>query len=77
MTMFRTLLASVLLIGAYSVAAAEQGTTDEQSACKPDVRRFCFKVHESDGPNAYLQCLQFNRQRLSARCRAVLESHGV
>jgi len=34
--------------------------------------------HLRDGTsNAFLQCLQANRARLTTRCRAVLESHGV
>jgi hypothetical protein len=56
---------------------AQQGTPEEQAACRPDVRKYCFRVHESDGSQAYLQCLQQNREKLTQRCRAVLESHGV
>ena len=58
-------------------AMAQSGTPQEQAACRPDVRRFCYKIRESEGSSAYLQCLQEHRARLSARCRAVLESHGV
>lgn len=73
----RTLLISAALIGASSIAMAQQGTPEERAACRPDVRRFCYKIRESDGSNAYLQCLQQHRERLSRRCRAVLETHGV
>ena len=73
----RTLLMSAALIGVSSIAMAQSGTPEEQAACRPDVRRFCYKIRESDGSNAYLQCLQQHRERLSPRCRAVLESHGV
>jgi hypothetical protein len=65
------------LLGASSIAFAQSGTPAEQAACRPDVRRFCYQVREGDGTSAYLQCLQEHRDRLSARCRAVLESHGV
>jgi hypothetical protein len=73
----RTLLMSAALIGVSSIAMAQQGTPEERAACRPDVRRFCYRIRESDGSNAYLQCLQQHRERLSPRCRAVLESHGV
>jgi len=73
----RMLLFSAALIGVSSLAMAQQGTPEERAACRPDVRRFCYKIRESDGSNAYLQCLQQHRERLSRRCRAVLESHGV
>jgi hypothetical protein len=73
----RTLLLSAALIGVSSITMAQTGTPEERAACRPDVRRFCYKIHESDGSNAYLQCLQQHRERLSAGCRAVLEGHGV
>lgn len=73
----RTLLMSAALISVSSIAMAQTGTPEEQAACRPDVRRFCYRIRESDGSNAYLQCLQQHRERLSRRCRAVLESHGV
>jgi len=73
----RAYLLSAALIGASSIAMAQSGTPAEQAACRPDVRRFCFKVQESDGANAYLECLQQHRAKLTSRCRAVLESHGV
>ena len=70
-----TLAAALLCLS--SGAIAQSGTPEEQAACRPDVRRFCYKVKESDGSNVFLQCLQANRARLSQRCRAVLENHGV
>ena len=73
----RVLLVLATLLGVDSFALAQSGTAEEQAACRPDVRRFCYRLQESDGTNAYLRCLQEHRNRLSARCRAVLESHGV
>jgi hypothetical protein len=73
----RALLVSAALIAAPSIAVAQSGTSEEQAACRPDVRRFCYKLHENDGTNAYLECLQQHRAKLTSRCRAVLESHGV
>jgi hypothetical protein len=74
----RIWLAAVAL-GALSTTATAQfsGTPAEQAACRPDVRRFCYKVPENQGANAFLQCLQEHRNRLSAGCRNVLEGHGV
>jgi len=69
-------LAAALLVLSSS-AMAQSGSPEEQAACRPDVRRFCYKIKESEGPNPFLQCLQEHRAKLSARCRAVLESHGV
>jgi hypothetical protein len=69
-------LAAALLVLSSS-AMAQQGSPEEQAACRPDVRRFCYKIKEGSGSNAFLQCLQEHRAKLSARCRAVLESHGV
>ncbi|HTR12826.1 MAG TPA: hypothetical protein VMI72_06100 [Roseiarcus sp.] len=36
-----------------------------------DVRRFCYKVKDPNDTNAFLECLQFNRKRLSAACPRV------
>jgi hypothetical protein len=73
----RILLLLATFLGANSIAFAQSGTPAERAACRPDVRRFCYHVRQSEGSNAYLQCLQEHRERLSERCRAVLESHGV
>lgn len=58
-------------------ALAQGGTPQEQAACRPDVRRFCYRVPQGAGSDAFLQCLQAHRQRLSRACSAVLQSHGV
>ncbi len=76
MTVRQISIAAALLVLSSS-AMAQSGTPEEQAACRPDVRRFCYKVKESDGTNAFLQCLQEHRVKLSARCRAVLEGHGM
>jgi hypothetical protein len=69
-------LAAALLVLSSSAMAQLSGTPQEQAACRPDVRRFCYKIKEGGGSDAFLQCLQEHRPKLSARCRAVLESHG-
>ena len=67
-----------LLLAASSAAFAQgnMGTPQEQSACRPDTRRFCVHVKPDQGPFAYLACLQQNRQKLTQACRQVLESNG-
>ena len=74
----RVLLAAAALAALSSTAMAQfSGTPEEQAACRPDVRRFCYKIPEDQGASAFLRCLQEHRNRLTAKCRAVLESHGV
>lgn len=76
MTLRTILVASVLSIFATD-ALAQSSTPDEDAACRADVRKFCAKVSEAEGSNAFLQCLQAHRARLSKPCLAVLEKHGV
>jgi cysteine rich repeat protein len=64
------------IFGIASVTFAASGTPDEQDACRPDVRKFCHKLKETDGDDAFLKCLQDNRAKLSTPCRTLLESHG-
>ena len=73
----RMLLIGAAMMSLSSTALAQSGSADEETACRSDVRRFCYKVKQEDGSNAYLQCLQAHRARLTERCRAVLESHGA
>jgi hypothetical protein len=74
---FRNILAAVALVGLSSAALAEtSGTKEQQDACRPDVRKFCHTLKESDGNDAFLKCLQANRAKLSKPCRTLLESNG-
>jgi hypothetical protein len=52
-----------------------QGTSQEQTACSPDAKRFCKDAF----PDTFqvLQCLQEHHKRLRRACRNVLKSHGV
>jgi Cysteine rich repeat len=70
------ILISAVLLGVSSMALAESGTPEQRAACGPDVRHFCHKVKEADGDNAYLQCLELNRDSLSKRCSDMLRSYG-
>ncbi len=76
MPISRISFAAALLVLSSS-AMAQSGTPEERAACRPDVRRFCYRIKESEGSNAFLQCLQEHRAKLTAGCRDVLESHGV
>ncbi|CAN5394765.1 hypothetical protein BH10PSE10_BH10PSE10_14970 [soil metagenome] len=79
--MFRTILATTLLVMASSVAFAQapapqrSGTAEEQKACAPDVSRHCREVM-NDGDLTVLGCLKANRPKISKKCDAVLVSHG-
>jgi hypothetical protein len=69
-------LAMTLMAAAPSFAQAQTGSADQQDACRPDVRRFCYKVRPEQGDGAFLDCLRQNREKLSPKCRQVLESFG-
>ena len=49
------------------------GTPEQRAACGPDVGRFCKKVKPEEGPFAYLNCLQANRDKLRRACLKVIE----
>jgi hypothetical protein len=77
MTIGKVLFAIMLVATATSASAQDNmGTPQEQSACRPDTRKYCIHVKADAGPFAFLSCLQQNRQKLSKACRQVLESHG-
>ncbi len=56
--------------------ACAQTRAEEDAACRPDVRRFCSKVPQGSGDDAFLMCLENHRDRLSAKCLKVLTDHG-
>ena len=74
--MLTKLLLSTAFIAVSSLTFAESGTSDEQDACRPDVRRFCHAVKVQDGDQAFLGCLEIHRDELSVACRNVLIDHG-
>lgn len=72
-----TMILSAASTAAYAQSAgSDMGTPEQRDACGPDVRKFCYKIKEADGPDAYLQCLELNRSKLSARCVGMLQSYG-
>lgn len=70
-------LAVALALASPAAALAESGNPDQQDACRPDVRKFCYKIRPEEGDGAYLACLQQNRAKLSVKCRQVLEGFGL
>ena len=74
--MISRLLLSAAFVAVSSLALAESGTPKEQTACRPDVRRFCHTIKEQDGDEAFLGCLELHRDDLSEACRNVLKDHG-
>jgi hypothetical protein len=74
--MVRTALLTVAFLSVSTMSFAEMGTPEQRDACGPDVRKFCYKIKEADGSDAYLQCLELNRCKLSTRCLDMLKSYG-
>jgi hypothetical protein len=71
------ILAALALMSISSMAFAEEsGTPEQRAACASDVRRFCHKLKESDGSDAYLQCFELHRDDLSKTCDAMLKNYG-
>jgi len=70
-------VAFIVALSLVPVSAIAGGTAEEQSACKPDVIKFCKSAAAGNDEIVILGCLQGNRDKLSKGCRKVLESHGV
>jgi hypothetical protein len=62
---------------ARSHAKSSAAATDDNSACRRDVRRLCRHVKADGGSGAFLGCLQEHRSRLSKACNEALKSHGL
>ncbi len=56
---------------------AQNGTPEENAACRRDTRRLCRHIKAGAGNDAFLRCLQEHRAKLSSACRQVLESHRM
>jgi len=62
-----------LMLSALSTAALAQ-TAAERAACGADVKKFCASVKSGGG--RILSCLAENKDKISADCAKVVESHG-
>jgi hypothetical protein len=76
--MSKKLVLVLALLTVTTASFAQQGTAQEQAACRPDVVKHCKPLLNSNAPSTFsiLACLQANREQISKACRAVLESHG-
>jgi hypothetical protein len=62
--------------GRDSNVPAPRGRSQEEAACRGDVRRFCRDIPDSAGDLSFLMCLKANRSKISKACQNVLASHG-
>ena len=53
------------------VTALAQGTPQQRAACRPDVVKFC--KGKGDDPGVLLGCLEDNKDKISEKCRKVIE----
>lgn len=63
-------LSLIALLCSASFAFA-QGTPQQRAACRPDVAKFC--KGKGDDPGVLLTCLEDNKDKISAKCRKVIE----
>ena len=51
--------------------AFAQGTPQQRAACRPDVAKFC--KGKGEYPGVLLTCLEDNKDKISEKCRKVIE----
>jgi hypothetical protein len=66
----RLSLIAVLVSAPLSLAFA-QGTPQQRAACRPDVVKFC--KGKGEDPGVLLGCLEENKDKISDKCRKVIE----
>jgi hypothetical protein len=69
--MFLRLSLIAVLLSAPLAAALAQGTPQQRAACRPDVVKFC--KGKGEDPGVLLSCLEENKDKLSDKCRKVIE----
>jgi hypothetical protein len=67
---FRFSLIAVLAAAPLGFAFA-QGTPQQRAACRPDVAKFC--KGKGEDPGVLLTCLESNKDKISEKCRKVIE----
>jgi len=67
----RLSLIAVLLSASLSTSFA-QGTPQQRAACRPDVVKFC--KGKGEDPGVLLTCLEDNKDKISDKCRKVIEA---
>ena len=71
MSLFRVTAAALALTLSASLALA-QGTPQQRAACRPDVVKFC--KGKGEDPGVLLTCLEDNKDKISEKCRKVIEA---
>jgi len=71
----RRALFTLIFASVSSIAIAQMSTNDEAAACRPDVRKYCYKIPQNAGNQAFQACLESNIQVLSQKCKQVLMGH--
>jgi Cysteine rich repeat len=54
-------------------AAFAQGTPQQRAACRADVVKFC--KGKGEDPGVLLSCLEDNKDKISEKCRKVIEQN--
>jgi hypothetical protein len=68
-------LATLALAIAFSGAAAlAQGTPQQRAACRADVGKFC--KGKGEDPGVLYDCLKDNKDKISDKCRKVIEENS-
>jgi hypothetical protein len=67
------LIAALIAAGSSTAFAQYRGSPAEQAACRRDAVHFCRGISDDHQVES---CLVAHRNRVSARCRHVLQSHG-
>jgi hypothetical protein len=70
MSMLRLNVAALALSLSCGIALA-QGTPQQRAACRPDVAKFC--KGKGEDPGVLLTCLEDNKDKISEKCRKVIE----
>jgi len=69
--MFLRLSLIAVLLSAPLAPAFAQGTAQQRAACRPDVVKFC--KGKGEDPGVLLTCLETNKEKISDKCRKVIE----
>jgi hypothetical protein len=62
---------TVIALSLLPTCALAQGTPQQRSACRPDVVKFC--KGKGDDPGVLLTCLEDNKDKISEKCRKVID----
>ena len=71
--MFIRLSLIAVLAAALHSSVFAQGTPQQRAACRPDVVKFC--KGKGDDPGVLLSCLEDNKDKISEKCRKVIEAN--